>query len=83
MGAESVSGNEHFSKPPLERGNPVDVGTPSTSVTIFDNSFFFDESFNRWHYIFGYVQLDMIKRKLFDFLAGRSQRATAANRVYR
>src|SRR5208282_6368502 len=35
----------------------------------------------RWHYIFGYVQLDMIKRKLCDFLTGRSQRTTVANRI--
>jgi hypothetical protein len=81
VGSVSVSGNEHFSNPPLERGNPVDVGTPSISVAIFDNSLFFDESFNRWRYIFGYVQVDMIKRKLCDLLAGRTQRATAANRV--
>src|SRR5271169_4712595 len=75
VGSASVSGNEHCSKSSLDGGNPVDVGTPSTIVAIFDNSLFFDESLDRWHYILRYVQLDMIKRKLCDFLAGRSQRA--------
>jgi hypothetical protein len=51
VGRVSVSGNEHFSKPSLEWGNPVHVAMPSTIVAIFDNLLFFDESFDCWQYI--------------------------------